>query len=118
MYADGSHTMVLAQRDDFWYGKPQWSPDGRTILYTAFTEILPPFLEATAVLIMHADGSQQTMLVNDRAYTTRWSPDGQRIVYANQEIDASGQIRGYVISIINADGTGKQRLVVGTEPDW
>ena len=68
--------------------QPEWSPDGRDLL----------FVHEGAVRRMPADGSSETVLLDDglqpdgsRAWQTpAWSPDGSRIVAAFIDGDDAG----------------------------
>jgi TolB protein len=71
--ADGSDVQRLTTSDDP-ESNPSWSPDGKRIAYTRYTELW----------IMNADGSDQHRVPNAHKdlRDPAWSPDGRRIAYA------------------------------------
>jgi TolB protein len=56
--------------------------------------------------VVNADGSRLRNLTNTvtTSFDFAWSPDGRRIAYLE------GSLGGAPLSVVNADGTGKQRL--------
>lgn len=98
---------------------PVVSPDGSKI---AFIGERP----GPALVVMNSDGSGQTTLVSPRTTVPTlevsmpaWSPDGSKIAY--DEYVNDGQSNASYIAVINADGTGYQRLTSGgheTSPSW
>ena len=92
---------------------PAWSPDGRSIAYTAWR----PYMD---ILVSHiyqgrlespASGSADT-----QNWLPAWSPDGAQLVFTSNR---DGQPELYTI---NADGSGLRRLTnhpgIDTSPTW
>ena len=92
---------------------PAWSPDGRSIAYTAWR----PYMD---ILVSHiyqgrlespASGSADT-----QNWLPAWSPDGAQLAFTSNR---DGQPELYAI---NADGSGLRRLTnhpgIDTSPTW
>lgn len=66
------------------------------------------YLSGTKLMVMNADGSNQTVLLDVGRQSVLsepdWSPDGSRLVFASD-------VQGPGIYTINADGTGLARIV-------
>lgn len=89
---------------------PAWSPDGTKIVYA----------RAGALRIVSADGSPSALigpLPVLSAAEPAWSPDGGRLAFSCEVI-----LSNQDICVINADGSGMQRLTSGferdTKPAW
>ena len=89
--------------------RPQWSPDGRSIVFERSTFGTPRH----DVMVMRADGSRQRKLL-ERAYQPKWSPDGKKLVVAIQVGESLD------LHLIRPDGTRVRRLTNdgGFAPDW
>jgi TolB protein len=91
---------------------PSLSPDGKRIVYIAFTE------GREQLFIMNVDGSGSVQITRDDAdhEDPAWSPDGKTIafVYIKDGLE--------IISLMNIDGTGVQQLtprsVRAIHPNW
>jgi TolB protein len=105
---DGSGEVQLTN-DPAYDWNPEWSPDGRRILFTSNRPDLGP-----QVYVMNADGTGRMRLTDPpaRSYSAAWSPDGQRIVF----------VRDGDLWMMNADASNQVPLLsrVGDEgsPDW
>lgn len=91
-------------------GIPQWSPDGTTLLFTAFQlrgesgclrEPSGCGSGPDEIYLVTADGSDLRKLATGDMPT--WSPDGTRIAFFRGEGEGS-------LHTINRDGTGEQRV--------
>ena len=81
--------------------QPDWSPDGRRIV----------FIRSDAMYVINADGTQERRLTKGDDFDSEpsWSPDGERIVFS----------RGFELWLTKADGRTPRRLNrCGSEPDW
>jgi Tol biopolymer transport system component len=116
-----------------------WSPDGSRIAYTRSGCTRGTNEGGMCIYVMNADGSNQTLVTGEDNYPEcpdnapgyahrqhsmqpSWSPDGTRIAFAgywNTCRDAGG---GGDLWVMNADGSGKYRLMDDTaidrQPSW
>jgi TolB protein len=85
------------------YGHPDWSPDGKQIVYSFGGDIYK----------MDADGQNAARVTNTGTnHDPVWSPDGKRIAFVS-EIDSRGDIH-----VMDADGNNITNLTNSTEPDF
>ena len=84
---------------------PSWSPDGRQIAFSTFSQIY----------VMDADGSNQQPLTGSSVWKfgPSWSPDGRQIAFYSYREDKD---RGD-ISLMNADGSNIRDLTTGSGDD-
>ena len=63
---------------------PNWSPDGRRIIFTSYVNDPSSTVTSGEIHIMNADGTGQAQLTNDgiEKRGAAWSPDGDRILFA------------------------------------
>jgi TolB protein len=110
MDADGSNLLQLTD-NPYWDGGSTWSPDGTRI---AFTSNRRAGEHGVYLYIMNADGADLVRLADDlgEVSSPAWSPDGSRIAFQD------GNLSNGVVYVINADGSGLQRLAEGVSPRW
>ena len=103
MDADGSHVSQLTFNTSVYSAYPQWSPDGKKILF------LSPRVTALDVYVMNADGSDTTRISNvagsQSSGDATWSPDASQIAF--RVISGTGHPD---IFVMNADGTNPLNL--------
>jgi Tol biopolymer transport system component len=97
------------------FSSPAWSPDGKRIT----------FVRNGQVWVMNAAGSGQRRLTLEGApnFNPAWSPDGRRIAFERggrrQRTNYWPGSAGYEVHVMNADGSGQQRLTRGgSGPRW
>ena len=95
---------------------PVWSPDGRKIAFESNWQ----------TWVMNADGSAQRRLTRNGVhnFAPAWSPDGRRIAFERgrkqrDPCSACPGSWGFDVYVMNADGSGQQRLTRGgSQPRW
>jgi TolB protein len=110
MNADGSNPHPLTTQGD--KTEPNWSPDRRTIVYTANNDA-----GGSQIHVINANGSNDHAVTKDGGYAGSWSPDGQYIAFIS---DRTG---GPQLFVMNADGSNVSQLTddpqsEATEPSW
>lgn len=90
---------------------PDWSPDGRRIV---FASVAGPGTDFE-IWVMDASGKQWVQLTENRVHdgSPAWSPDGRRIAFLR-----GGNPDSWEIYVMNADGTGVEKLTKGASPAW
>jgi Tol biopolymer transport system component len=78
---------------------PEWAPDGRAIVVTAFQN------DNVDIFTVSADGSVVTNVSNDPAdeFSPSWSPDGERIAWGRSTGEGT---RAHIV-VANVDGSGQ-----------
>jgi Tol biopolymer transport system component len=86
-------------------GMPDFSPDGRRIVFTSNRD------QQGEIYVMNADGSGQKRLTRRPGddWAPDFSPDGRQVAFT--------QLPG-TIWVMRADGTGLRRLTTGVDADW
>jgi TolB protein len=100
---------------------PDWSPDGRTIVFTshAVTDTGDDHATAEIYAIAASGVGQPRRLTNntEEERAAAWSPDGTRLVFMCRRGGAD-----FEICVMNADGTGQVQLTDNTigdlTPSW
>ena len=98
-------------RDFFRGGGPQFSPDGRQIVYTRWWVDKINDRWKASLWLMNADGTRNRWLLD--ASNARWSPDGSRIAWV-----AEGQPTGSQIFVryMDAEGATSQITTLSSPP--
>jgi TolB protein len=78
---------------------PEWAPDGRAVVVTAFQN------DNVDIFTVSADGSVVTNVSNDPAdeFSPSWSPDGERIAWGRSTGEGT---RAHIV-VANVDGSGQ-----------
>lgn len=105
------YTVTLDRRER-WITKgasPSWSPSGRWLI----------FGWGEGIYRVNADGSGRTRLARVRGtrsadLNARWSPDGRKILFTTHLIGSGSDPARGGIWVMNADGTGRRRVVAVT----
>jgi TolB protein len=107
MRPDGSESRQLT-RNNVMNTHPDWSPDGRQIVFVSMLDTTPATQRRPEIYVMDANGfGMHRLLRSETAWQPRWSPDGKQIIFQN--LDRSvGRFRPYVM---NSDGSDARLLV-------
>src|SRR6266550_1308471 len=94
---------------------PAWSPDGSKIAFSSNRDTGDGY--DLSIYVMTADGSDAIRLTNDSARDSdpNWSPDGSKLAFTRDwpsDTSKSG------VHVMNADGSGLQRISQGHSPRW
>jgi TolB protein len=100
MSGDGNGVQLLREGS---IGTPQWSPDGRRIL----------FQSGSRILTVDASGADEQILASGvhGDVVFRWSPDGSRILFT-QPVSAQ---RGEELWIVSSDGSDRRLVAEGLQ---
>jgi TolB protein len=89
---------------------PDWSPNGRTILFATYWDPQPHKL--ATIDSIRPDGSHRTVLTSTRgsqqSFRPSWAPDGTRVVFTR--LTPTGKTVRLDLYTMNPNGTGLKRL--------
>jgi Tol biopolymer transport system component len=89
---------------------PDWSADGRSLAFS---------VGGQHIGVAGATGSGEHLIVSDAVATDpSWSPDGRQLAVAGVDYNPQGAIEDSSIYVVQADGSGQQRIVDGSHPVW
>jgi TolB protein len=95
---------------------PDWSPDGKTIVFTSHAVTDDPANSATTeIYTINVSGQSTAVRLTDNAEEERapsWSPDGTRIVYCCRRGGPD-----FEICVMNSDGTAQRAVTDNSVPD-
>jgi Tol biopolymer transport system component len=104
MDVSGSNIKRITRTVDYAYD-PDWSPDGKQIVYVT----------GTGVFVTDANGLEPLQLTGyseDFFHDPKWSPDGRQIIFT----------KGCKLFFINSDGSGEREFAYQNRPsawcDW
>ncbi|HEY9405301.1 MAG TPA: Calx-beta domain-containing protein [Pyrinomonadaceae bacterium] len=119
MDADGGNVRAVTNFDntstDYRVYDPAWSPDGAKLVFVGSM-----MGEVSGLVVVNADGSGDARPIlegSTEVADPAWSPDGSRIAYVGREpsLNPEDNARFYIF-VINADGSGKTRIVSNVLP--
>lgn len=99
-------------------GDPQWSPDGKHVLFTVSTHSLKEGKTETDIYVVDADGENQRQLtrVEGADAHPRWSPDGRSFLFVSSR---GGSEQVWVMPIDGGEPRAVTKFSMGVgDPEW
>ena len=96
---------------------PEWSPDGSRLLYSSPYDVTT---DSQGLYTIRSDGTGLADLTppSNDMFTSTWSADSTRVAQVESYF-VEGEGSTYVITITNADGTGRHELAPAPwDPEW
>jgi Tol biopolymer transport system component len=89
---------------------PDWSADGRSLAFS---------VGGQRIGVATATGAGEHLIASDATATDpSWSPDRKQVAVAGVDYNPQGAIEDSSIYVVQADGSGQQRIVDGSDPVW
>ena len=93
---------------------PNWSPDGRRIIFTSYVPLPSTTITSSEIHIINADGKGHAQLTNDQIEKrgAAWSPDGTRILFARRSGEPTENVRDvktFEICVMDAVANSRSR---------
>jgi Tol biopolymer transport system component len=89
---------------------PDWSRDGGSLAFSVGGN--------TIYATNPAGAAKRGISADVNALEPSWSPDGTQLAITGVQYTPSGQIETSAIYVLQADGSGQQRIVDGSDPVW
>lgn len=106
--------------DDIWYGDPQWSPDGKSLVVVANKSkdresVRYSINKNFDLYLIDVESKKQTQLTTNPGpdVSPRWSPDGKQIAYLSSPRNGPHRDVFNVNIVALRDGARKTRVVFG-----
>jgi len=111
---------VTAENPEHWDRYPDWSPDGKKIVFERYNQ--EGAVKLLQIWVMDSDGSNQEILSNTQDlhqdYQPVWSPDGTKIGFAR----LNAATKGRDICLMDTNGANVRKLsnsaAINALPKW
>lgn len=117
---DGTGANEITLRENGIHTHPSWSPDGKSIVFTAFSKT---GIDDSDIWIVDSDGKnpRRLTLQNEIQINPAWSSDGKSIIYSSTVYSQSYEIL-HDLWLIRPDGQGEKMLLANhtanIQPDF